>query len=53
VYRVLVGNLRERDHWEDPGVDAGIIIRGIFRKWGMGIWTELNWLVIETGGGRL
>jgi len=25
VYRVLVGNLREREHWGDPGVD-GIII---------------------------
>jgi hypothetical protein len=21
VYRVLVGNLRERDHWGNPGVD--------------------------------
>jgi hypothetical protein len=27
VYRVLVGNLRERDHWGDPGVDGMIIIR--------------------------
>jgi hypothetical protein len=27
------GNLRERDHWEDPGVDGWIILRWIFRKW--------------------
>jgi hypothetical protein len=25
VYRVLVVNLRERDHLEDPGVDGRII----------------------------
>jgi len=27
VYRVLVGNLRERDHLADPGVDERIILR--------------------------
>jgi hypothetical protein len=27
VYRVLVGNLRERDHRRDPGVDGRIILR--------------------------
>jgi hypothetical protein len=26
------GNLRERDHWEDPGVDVRIILRWIFKK---------------------
>jgi hypothetical protein len=31
VYRVLVGNLMERDHWVDPGVD-GRILRWIFKK---------------------
>jgi hypothetical protein len=33
AYRVLAGNLRERDHLEDPGVDGRIILRWIFRKW--------------------
>jgi hypothetical protein len=39
VYRVLVENLRERDHLEDPRVDGRIIIRWIFRKlvWGYGL----------------
>jgi len=32
-------NLRERDHWGDPGADGRIILRWIFRKWDVGIWT--------------
>jgi hypothetical protein len=47
------GNLRERDYWGDPGVDGRIILRRIFRKWNMGLWTRLSWLRIETGGGHL
>jgi hypothetical protein len=27
LYRVLVGKLEERDHWEDPGADERIILR--------------------------
>jgi len=30
------GELRERDHWGDPGVDGSIILRWIFRKWDVG-----------------
>jgi len=29
----FLGNLRERDHLGDPGVDGMMILRGIFRKW--------------------
>jgi len=39
VYRVLVGNRRVRDHLGDPGVDGRIILRWIFRKWDVGVWT--------------
>jgi hypothetical protein len=35
------GNLRERDHSEDPGVDGWIILRWIFRKWHID-WTDLT-----------
>ena len=53
VYRVLVGNLYERDHLGDPGVDGRIILRWIFRKWDVGVWTGWNWLRIGTVGGQL
>jgi hypothetical protein len=32
VFRVLVGNLRERDYLGDRGVDGRIILKWIFRK---------------------
>ena len=47
------GNLRERDHLEDPGADGRIILRWIFRKWDVGAWTGLIWLRIGSGGGYL
>jgi hypothetical protein len=39
--------------WGDPGVDESIILRRIFRKWDVGVWTGLSGLKIETGGGHL
>jgi len=54
VYRVLVGKPEgERSHLGDPGVDWRIIIRWIFRKWDMWLWTGSSWLRIRTGGGHL
>ena len=39
---------------EDPGVDGRIIIiRWMFRKWDVVIWTGSSWLRIGTGGGHL
>jgi hypothetical protein len=32
AYRVLVGDLRERDHLEDLGIDGRIILTWIFKK---------------------
>ena len=48
-----MGNLRERDRLGDPGVDGRIIIKCIFSKWDMRVWTGSIWFRIETGGGHL
>jgi hypothetical protein len=32
------GNLRERDHFEDPSEDGRIILTWIFRKQDVGVW---------------
>jgi len=45
------GNLTESAHSEDPGVDGRIILRLIFRKWDVGVWTGSSWLRKGIGGG--
>ena len=43
------GNLGERGHWGDPGVHGRIILRWIFRKWDVGVWTVLSQLDVGAG----
>jgi len=50
-YRVLVGKL-ESGYLEDPIVNGRIILRWIFRKWDVGVWTGSRSLRIGTGGGH-
>jgi hypothetical protein len=47
------GNLRERYHWDDTGVDGRIILKWIFRKWDVWVLTGFSWFRIETSGGHL
>jgi len=47
------GNLRQRDHLEDRGVDERIILRWIFKKLDVGEWTPSSWLTLGTAGGHL
>ena len=53
VYRTLVGKSEGNRHLEDPGLDGKIILRWIFRKWEVGVWTGSSWLRIGAGGGDL
>jgi hypothetical protein len=53
LYRVLVGKPERKRSLGIPRHGWGMILRRIFRKWNVGIWTELSWLRIETGGGHL
>jgi hypothetical protein len=53
MYRVLVGKLEGKRQLERSTVDGSIILRWIFKKWDVGVWTRLSWLRIETGGWQL
>jgi hypothetical protein len=53
VCRVLMGKPEGKNHWGDPDVGGRIILRRIFRKWDVGVWTGLSWLRIETGSEQL
>ena len=54
VYRGFSwGNLREGNHFEDPGVDGRTILIWMFRKWDVRALTGLIWLRIRTGDGHL
>jgi hypothetical protein len=45
--------LKERDNLGDPELRGRIIIRWIFRKWDVVVWTGSSWFRIGTGGGHL
>jgi len=47
------GNLRERDHVGDPDIKGKIILRWIFRKLDVGVWTGSIWFWVGTVGGHL
>jgi len=40
TYRFWWGNLRGREHLEDPGVFGRLILRWIFRKWN----GDMDWI---------
>jgi len=52
VYRVLMWK-PEGKRPMYPGVHGKIILRWIFRKWDVGVWTGSRWLRIGTHGEHL
>jgi len=46
------GNLKERYHWKDPGINGRIILKCIIRKLNERAWIASMWLRIGTGGGH-
>jgi hypothetical protein len=49
----FVGKPEGKRPLERPKHDGTIILRWIFGKWDVGIWTVSSWLRIGTGGGHL
>jgi hypothetical protein len=47
------GNLRERHHLENPGVEEIIILKEIFEKWDVGAWIGSIWPRVGTDGVHL
>jgi hypothetical protein len=39
IHRVMVGRPKERDQLGDPGLDGSIILRWIFRRCKVGVWS--------------
>ena len=53
VYRFLVGKPGGKRTEGGPDVDDKIMLRWVFCKKGVGLWTGTSWLKLGTGGGHV
>jgi hypothetical protein len=53
MYIDLVEKAEGKTQLEKIRCRWGDNIKWLFRKWDIGVWTGLSWLMIETGGGQL
>jgi len=53
MYRVLLGKPEGKRPLGTRRRRWGIILRWIFRKWNVGVWTGSGWLRIGKGSGHL
>jgi hypothetical protein len=44
---------RKKDHLGNPVIDGRIILRWIFRKWDVGLWTGSSWFRVGRDDGHL
>jgi hypothetical protein len=48
LYRFLWRSLKERDHWEDIGVDGVVMLKRVLQKWDDRSWAGFMWLRLGT-----
>jgi len=53
MYLDTWSGLKERVHFEDPGVDRRVILKWIFKRWNVEKWVGLIWLITRTDGGLI
>jgi hypothetical protein len=53
AYKIVVGKPDRKRHLGDLGADEKITLRWILKKYGMKVWTGVNFLRMGTNGGFL
>jgi hypothetical protein len=51
IYRVLVGKPEGKGRLGEPGIDGKIILRCIYRKYDMRVWSGSRWLKMRQFAG--